>query len=135
MFDKITDLLYTSSLLSWPISLLGILFLLSPLIIGRWILNKYSYKYKSMTTGFILGLIALPLSLWLSLHYSLDGARAALGGVGSIILLFHQLPILLLSFNSEGLDKLYLLFGSIVWVIVYGLIGLMFDLKRIKDSS
>ena len=84
-----------------------------------------------MITGIILGLIALPLSLWLSLHFNIGGVRISLGVVGSIILLFHQLPFILIG----HLDKLNYYSGFVFWTIVYGSIGLMFDFKRLKKTS
>jgi len=121
--------------MSWTLSLLGIFLILSPLFIGRWVLNKYSYKFKSMITGFILGLIALPLSLWLSLHYNLDGVRVVIGVIGAIILVFHQLPFAIIGLAIPSVYKLDDFFGFTIWAPVYGLIGLAFDFKRIKKSS
>jgi hypothetical protein len=137
LLEKMSDLFLNnwSQSMSWTLSLLGIFLILSPLIIGKWVLNKYSYKFKSMITGLILGLISLPLSLWLSLHYNLDGVRVIIGVLGAIILVFHQLPFAIIGLAIPSVYKLDDFFGFIIWAPVYGLIGLAFDFKRIKKSS
>jgi hypothetical protein len=152
MFEKIAKIVAQgNTLLSWAITLLGIVILLSPLFAINRIANKRFPAWKKTATGISIGLIALPLSFWLYFQYYVGPIRAlAFGFLGLFLLLFHMWPVqsVSISFLLEATDTSkgtwgnfigsHIVISGVFWATIYGFIGALIDcfiIWRKKKSS
>jgi hypothetical protein len=152
MFEKIAKIVAQgNTLLSWTITLLGIVVLLSPLLAMNRIANKRFPAWKKTATGIGFGLIALPLSFWLYFQYYVGPIRAfVFGFIGLFLLDFHMWPVQSVSIRSllEATDTSkgtwgnvigsHIVIGGVLWATVYGFLGALMDyivIWRKKKSS
>ncbi len=129
-----------SLVVSWLISLIGIVLFLLPTIL-TWIYSKNYIKKWRFTLSFIVfGAVAIPLSFWLYFQYFLGPIRALLFGfIGLFMLMFHMGPLEVvgISFLLESTDtesgnfgtgvSNHIFLGGLMWATTYGIAGFIID--------
>ena len=138
------------TIVSWLISLVGLLLLLMPTYLA-WRYSKKHIKNWKFTTSFIVfGAFVIPLSFFLYFQFYLGPIRALVFGfIGLFMLMFHMSPfeIVNTTFLLEATDTKSgnlgagisnnLLLGGLMWAIIYGVIGFIIDIiiNKIKPSN
>jgi len=139
-----------SFIVSWLISIVGLLILLLPTILTWRYCKKHINKWKFTCSFIVFGALAIPLSFWLYFQFFLGPIRALIFGfIGLIMLIFHMAPFemvttafLLEATDTEsgslgtGVSNNFLL-GGLMWSIAYGVLGFIIDLiiNKIKPSN
>ncbi|GEM_PF-2678000 len=137
-------LAHTNLLFSWAISLAVIAVLVFPsYAVSRWA-KKTGFVWRWALTGAAFGLIAIPLSLWLYLHYYVGPVRALIFGFpGLFMMMAHSaLPeILALPFPAyhevlnQSLRASTLVFPSLFWATLYAACGAAIDAWKLRSRS
>lgn len=128
---------------SWALTLLGIAILIFPTILVWKIAGRRFPRWRITLSGFVFGLLVLPLSLWLYFQYYLGPVRALIFGfIGLFSIMFHLAPfravsipfLLKITDTAAGtwgtdLGSTFVL-GGICWGIIYGTVGTIIDYIR-----
>ncbi len=137
-------------IVSWLISIIGILLLLLPTVLTWKYCKKNINKWRFTCSFIIFGALAIPLSFWLYFQFFLGPIRALIFGfIGLIMLMFHMAPLEIVStsFLLEATDtesgnfgagvSNNLLLGGLMWSIIYGVIGFITDIiiNKMKPSN
>ena len=133
---------------SWALTLFGIAILIFPTILVWKVAGRRFPRWQTTLSGFVFGLLVLPLSLWLYFQYYLGPVRALIFGfIGLFSIMFHlapfehvSIPFLLKATDTAagtwgtGVDK-HLIIGGIFWGIVYATFGTIIDYIRKRRGA
>lgn len=148
--EWIAQLYQTQSIIiSWLISLTGIMLLILPTV-SIWKLCKANAPQWRFTLSFmVFGALAIPLSFFLYFQFYLDPIRALIFGfLGLLMTLVHMMPFEIAStqFLLEATDatsgrfgegvSIHFIQGGLFWLLIYGAIGFCIDLLlKLKKNS
>ena len=124
-------------LLSWLTSFAVTAVLLSPCVIAMKLINAHRPLIRHATVGAMFGLVVIPLSFWLYLHFFVGPLRGLILGFPGLFMLFFHLSV----FRSASLASHDMVMNPaagfvtglvgttcvelLFWVICYSLLGLL----------
>ena len=133
---------------SWAITLLGIAILIFPTILVWKKAGTRFARWRTTFSGFVFGLLVIPLSFWLYFQYYLGPVRALVFVfIGLFSIMFHlapfenvSIPFLLKATDTAkgtwgtGVGS-HLIIGGIFWGTVYATLGTIIDYIRKRRGA
>ena len=134
--------------LSTVLTVAGTLLALSPLCAAYALAGRLQPAWRWTWMGITLGLIALPLSLWMCFQYYTDSIRATVLGIpGFVLFTWHTQPfgksampfLLNVGDIASGRWRVPMLeqlaICGLLWAAAYGIIGGAIDLLRHRKNG